>query len=64
MNIMLQIIRADIIEDAGNSLNPIIDVGQVEGAYVMGLGYYTTEKLIYDHKTGQLLTNGTWVRIK
>lgn len=42
-------------------MNPEIDVGQVEGAFVMGLGLWLTEKFIYDTKTGQNLTNGTWV---
>jgi xanthine dehydrogenase molybdopterin-binding subunit B len=51
----------DLLEDAGNSLNPEIDIGQVEGALVMGLGLWTTEKLVYDEKTGQLLTKNTWV---
>lgn len=44
------------------SMNPELDVGQVEGAFVMGLGFWLTEKIIYDAKTGQNLTNGTWVR--
>lgn len=43
------------------SLNPAIDIGQVEGAYVMGLGYFLTEQIIIDPNTGELLTNGTWV---
>lgn len=43
------------------SLNPVIDIGQVEGAFVMGVGYWLTEKLIFDKDSGQLLTHNTWV---
>ena len=43
------------------SLNPAVDVGQVEGAFTMGLGYFLTEELKYDVVTGQNLTDGTWV---
>ncbi|XP_043523035.1 xanthine dehydrogenase/oxidase-like isoform X2 [Frieseomelitta varia] len=52
--------RVDIIEDVGRSMNPEIDLGQMEGAFVMGLGYWTSEDLIYDPKTGQLTNDRTW----
>lgn len=53
------IIRVDLLEDVGQSMSPEIDVGQIEGAFIMGMGYYTCENLIYDDKGG-LLSNSTW----
>ncbi|XP_073407554.1 aldehyde oxidase-like isoform X2 [Dendrobates tinctorius] len=50
-------IRADIIMDTGCSINPAVDVGQIEGAFVQGIGLYTTEELQYS-PGGVLLTNG------
>ncbi|OQV23094.1 Xanthine dehydrogenase [Hypsibius exemplaris] len=52
--------RLDILYDCGESMSPLIDVGQVEGAVEMGLGYYTSEEQIYDPKTGENLSYGTW----
>ncbi|XP_001688833.2 uncharacterized protein LOC5667145 [Anopheles gambiae] len=52
--------RVDILEDAGKTLNPEIEIGQIEGAFMMGVGLYLTEALIYDRATGELLTNRSW----
>ncbi|XP_039281010.1 indole-3-acetaldehyde oxidase [Nilaparvata lugens] len=54
------ILRTDVIQDAGQSLSPYIDIGQIEGAFIMGLGYFLWEKLIFDKETGKLLTDRTW----
>jgi len=51
-----RILRADILHDAGASLNPALDIGQVEGAYVQGAGWLTTEELVWDAK-GALKTH-------
>ncbi|XP_045540302.1 xanthine dehydrogenase/oxidase [Papilio machaon] len=52
--------RVDILQDAGFSINPEIDIGQIEGAFMMATGYWTCEHLIYDKKTGELLTDRAW----
>eukprot|EP00879_Flechtneria_rotunda_P018406 GHRR01019308.1.p1 GENE.GHRR01019308.1~~GHRR01019308.1.p1 ORF type:complete len:164 (+),score=51.65 GHRR01019308.1:820-1311(+) len=46
--------------DCGYSLNPAIDLGQVEGAFVMGLGVVLSEEVTVDDTTGQHLSNSTW----
>ena len=51
-----RILRADILHDAGASLNPAIDIGQIEGGYVQGAGWLTTEELVWDDK-GRLRTH-------
>jgi xanthine dehydrogenase large subunit len=51
-----RILRVDILHDTGTSLNPAIDIGQVEGAYVQGAGWLTTEELVWDGK-GRLATH-------
>jgi len=49
--------RVDILHDVGNSLVPSIDIGQIEGAFVQGTGWLTSEELRVDD-TGRLLTHG------
>jgi len=49
--------RVDILHDVGDSLNPAIDLGQIEGAFVQGMGWLTTEELVWNEK-GRLMTNG------
>ena len=51
-----RILRADLLHDTGASLNPALDIGQVEGAYVQGAGWLTTEELVWDAK-GRLRTH-------
>jgi xanthine dehydrogenase large subunit len=51
-----RILRADLLHDTGNSLNPALDIGQIEGAYVQGAGWLTTEELVWDGK-GALRTH-------
>ena len=51
-----RVLRTDILHDCGQSLNPAIDKGQIEGGFVQGLGWLTTEELVYSDD-GRLLTH-------
>ena len=48
--------RTDILHDTGRSLNRAIDIGQVEGGFIQGMGWLTTEELVWDDK-GRLRTH-------
>ena len=50
--------RVDILHDVGKSLNPAIDLGQVEGGFVQGVGWLTTEELCWNER-GELTTHAT-----
>jgi xanthine dehydrogenase large subunit len=52
----MKVDRVDILHDVGKSLNPAIDIGQIEGAFVQGMGWLTTEELVFDEK-GRLRTH-------
>ena len=51
-----RVVKVDILHDVGNSINPAIDIGQIEGGFVQGMGWLTTEQLMWDDK-GQLSTH-------
>lgn len=59
-----QILRTDILMDVGKSINPAIDIGQIEGAFIQGYGWSTMEELVWGDKEhswirpGQLFTKG------
>ena len=48
--------KTDIVFDVGQSLNPAIDIGQIEGAFFQGYGYMMMEEMVYDTK-GQIINN-------
>ena len=52
----MRLLRVDILHDVGRSLNPAIDLGQIEGGFVQGMGWLTTEELVFDAE-GRLLTH-------
>jgi len=52
-----KLLAVDLLHDVGTSLNPAIDLGQVEGAFVQGYGWLTMEELVWHPKTGALLTH-------
>jgi xanthine dehydrogenase large subunit len=51
-----KLLRVDALYDAGKSLNPAIDIGQVEGAFIQGMGWLTTEELWWN-ESGKLMTH-------
>ncbi|MEL7283144.1 MAG: xanthine dehydrogenase molybdopterin binding subunit [Pseudomonadota bacterium] len=51
-----RVVRTDILHDVGRSLNPAIDMGQIEGGFIQGMGWLTTEELVFDDQ-GRLRTH-------
>jgi len=52
-----KLLRADALHDVGQSINPALDIGQVEGAFIQGMGWLTTEELVWHPQSGKLLTH-------
>eukprot|EP00898_Chlorokybus_atmophyticus_P006626 jgi/Chlat1/6965/Chrsp52S06619 len=55
-----EILRSDLVYDVGRSLNPALDIGQMEGAFVQGVGWLATEEVMLDPESGRLVTDSTW----
>jgi xanthine dehydrogenase large subunit len=51
-----RVLKVDIVHDVGKSLNPAIDLGQIEGGFIQGMGWLTTEQLVWNEK-GYLATH-------
>jgi xanthine dehydrogenase large subunit len=51
-----RVLRVDILHDVGRSINPALDIGQIEGGFVQGMGWLTTEQLVWSDQ-GRLLTH-------
>eukprot|EP00747_Dinoflagellata_sp_TGD_P068671 gnl/TRDRNA2_/TRDRNA2_155810_c1_seq1.p1 gnl/TRDRNA2_/TRDRNA2_155810_c1~~gnl/TRDRNA2_/TRDRNA2_155810_c1_seq1.p1 ORF type:complete len:648 (-),score=119.38 gnl/TRDRNA2_/TRDRNA2_155810_c1_seq1:125-1957(-) len=54
------ILKSSILYDCGKSLNPTIDLGQCEGGFVMGVGFFMREQVVQDTETGKVITDGSW----
>jgi xanthine dehydrogenase large subunit len=52
-----RVLRADLLEDVGESISPVVDRGQIEGGFIQGVGWLTLEELVWDAE-GRLATNG------
>ncbi|ALL12659.1 xanthine dehydrogenase molybdopterin binding subunit [Caulobacter henricii] len=52
----MKVTRVDILHDVGQSLNPALDLGQIEGGFIQGMGWLTTEELVFDRE-GRLRTH-------
>ncbi len=52
-----RLLQADLLHDVGHSLNPAIDIGQIEGGFVQGMGWLTSEELVWHPTTGLLLNH-------
>ena len=55
-----QIIRSDIVMDLGRSMNPLLDVRQIQGAFMMGVGLHTVERIFWDPSTARVWNDSTW----
>ncbi|RZI84334.1 MAG: xanthine dehydrogenase molybdopterin binding subunit [Rubrivivax sp.] len=52
-----KLLRADVLHDVGQSINPALDIGQIEGGFIQGMGWLTTEELFWHPDSGRLMTH-------
>eukprot|EP01094_Clydonella_sp_ATCC50884_P005714 TRINITY_DN1466_c0_g1_i1.p1 TRINITY_DN1466_c0_g1~~TRINITY_DN1466_c0_g1_i1.p1 ORF type:complete len:1300 (-),score=523.01 TRINITY_DN1466_c0_g1_i1:381-3914(-) len=55
----VNVLCSNLLYDCGKSLNPAIDIGQCEGAFLMGVGHFLRERMLYSEE-GEALSDGTW----
>jgi xanthine dehydrogenase/oxidase len=55
-----EVLQTDILYDCGKSLNPMIDVGQIEGGFLFGMGYFVLEEVLWAPTTGDATNASTW----
>ncbi len=52
-----KLLRADVLHDVGKSINPAVDIGQIEGGFIQGMGWLTSEELYWHPESGRLMTH-------
>jgi xanthine dehydrogenase large subunit len=52
-----RVLRADVLHDVGQSINPALDIGQIEGAFIQSMGWLTNEELVWHPTSGKLMTH-------
>ncbi|KAG0542539.1 hypothetical protein BDA96_02G112900 [Sorghum bicolor] len=55
----ITLIRGDLVYDCGKSLNPAVDLGQIEGSFIQGIGFFVYEEYI-TNSDGLMISNSTW----
>ncbi|KAK3126805.1 hypothetical protein QOZ80_7AG0563100 [Eleusine coracana subsp. coracana] len=55
----ITLLRADLVYDCGKSLNPAVDLGQIEGSFIQGIGFFIYEEYLTDNN-GLMISNSTW----
>ena len=63
INYIVSVLRFTFTHFNSLSLNPAVYIGQLEGGFIFGMGYYTSEEIKYDLAAGRLLASDTWYQL-